>query len=220
MGQASCTLAFCEYAAVKWGVMPVLHTGDVLVVPPLEAVWLSGSDFQFTGGSGCLSFEVKGAPNPPQHTARVPFRRAPLPALTAAHPPPRAGDNDATVLLKQQSGSRRWQHLAAGAAPAAPRAAAGAAAAAPAAAAAGGRGSPVEQNYTVILGSHRNSCLKFEKDGELCCMVGGWMGGLGNGWFWWQWQPVAACSWQLGWQGHVPYALHAILADCLPALLS
>jgi hypothetical protein len=34
-----------------------------------------------------------------------------------------------------------------------------------------GRASPVEQNYTVILGSHRNSCLKFEKDGELCCMV-------------------------------------------------
>ncbi|KAL4421040.1 hypothetical protein ABPG77_007515 [Micractinium sp. CCAP 211/92] len=70
------------------------------------------------------------------------------------------GDNDATVLLKQQTGSRRWQHLAGGGA------------AANGAAAANGRGpSPVEQNYTVILGSHRNSCLKFEKDGELCCMV-------------------------------------------------
>lgn len=74
-----------------------------------------------------------------------------------------AGDTDATVLLKQQSGSRRWQHLALGAA------AAAAANGQPAA----GRGSPVEQNYTIILGSHRNSCLKFEKDGELCCMVRG-----------------------------------------------
>ncbi len=64
------------------------------------------------------------------------------------------------MLLKQQTGSRRWPHLAGGGA------------AANGAAAANGRGpSPVEQNYTVILGSHRNSCLKFEKDGELCCMV-------------------------------------------------
>ncbi len=100
-------------------------------------------------------------------------------------PPAHTGDNDATVLLKQQSGSRRWQHLAGGspargaAARAAADGAAGGAAgaggadpaAAPAAAAALGRASPVEQNYTVILGSHRNSCLKFEKDGELCCMV-------------------------------------------------
>lgn len=61
------------------------------------------------------------------------------------------------MLLKQQSGSRRWQHLAANGAGTVPPAA--------------GRGSPVEQNYTIILGSHRNSCLKFEKDGELCCMV-------------------------------------------------
>ena len=29
----------------------------------------------------------------------------------------------------------------------------------------------MEANYTVILGSHRNSCLKFEKDGELCHTV-------------------------------------------------
>lgn len=104
--------------------------GDVLVVAPMEAVWLTGSELQLQDGRGCLSFEVKG-------------------------------DTDATVLLKQQSGSRRWQHLALGAA------AAAAANGQPAA----GRGSPVEQNYTIILGSHRNSCLKFEKDGELCCMV-------------------------------------------------
>lgn len=29
----------------------------------------------------------------------------------------------------------------------------------------------VEQNYTVILGSHRNSRLKIEKDGEERCLV-------------------------------------------------
>uniref|UniRef100_A0A1D2AD73 BACK domain-containing protein n=2 Tax=Auxenochlorella protothecoides TaxID=3075 RepID=A0A1D2AD73_AUXPR len=57
------------------------------------------------------------------------------------------GDNDVTVLLKQQPGSRRWQHLSAAA------------------------GSNLESNYTVILGSHRNSCLKIEKDGVLCCSV-------------------------------------------------
>ena len=60
-----------------------------------------------------------------------------------------------TVLLKPQAGSRRWQHAASGRA----------------AAEGNGRTSPVESNYTVILGSHRNSCLKFEKDGEICCMV-------------------------------------------------
>lgn len=82
--------------------------------------------------------------------------------------PHSAGDNDATVLLKQQSGSRRWQHLAAGGGAALEGQGAGAPAAGGRAA---GASSPVEQNYTVILGSHRNSCLKFEKDGELCCMV-------------------------------------------------
>lgn len=65
-----------------------------------------------------------------------------------------AGGNDVTVLLKPQSGSRRWQHLSMGKrTPSSDRL------------------SPVESNYTVILGSHRNTCLKFEKDGELVCMV-------------------------------------------------
>jgi hypothetical protein len=34
--------------------------GDVLVVAPLEAVWLTGSELQLQDGRGCLSFEVKG----------------------------------------------------------------------------------------------------------------------------------------------------------------
>ncbi|KAL4859062.1 BTB/POZ domain-containing protein [Chlorella vulgaris] len=111
----------------------VWSSGNVLVVPPLEAVWLTGSELQLQEGRGCLSFEVKA-------------------------------DNDATVLLKQQSGSRRWQHLTA-------KGGGRGAAAAVDGQQAPAQGSPVEQNYTVILGSHRNSCLKFEKDGELCCMV-------------------------------------------------
>lgn len=32
----------------------------------------------------------------------------------------------------------------------------------------------VDPNYTVILGSHGNRCLKIERNGSLCCMVGGW----------------------------------------------
>ena len=59
-----------------------------------------------------------------------------------------------TVLLKPRSGSRRWQHLTTAESLAAP-----------------GRNSPVESNYTIILGSHRNTCLKIERDGELCCQV-------------------------------------------------
>lgn len=81
-----------------------------------------------------------------------------------------AGDNDVTVLLKPQSGSRRWQHVAD--APASQQRQA-ALQEAQQQQQQQERGSPVERNYTVILGSHRNSCLKFEKDGELCCMVRG-----------------------------------------------
>jgi hypothetical protein len=68
-----------------------------------------------------------------------------------------------TILLKPQAGSRRWQHAASGRP------------------VDDGRSSPVESNYTVILGSHRNSCLKFEKDGEICCMVGAGAGGALGG---------------------------------------
>jgi hypothetical protein len=38
----------------------VWSSGNVLVVPPLEAVWLTGSELQLQEGRGCLSFEVKG----------------------------------------------------------------------------------------------------------------------------------------------------------------
>ncbi|KAK9823236.1 hypothetical protein WJX72_001265 [[Myrmecia] bisecta] len=60
------------------------------------------------------------------------------------------GENDATIIFKTTPGSKRWQHLTRSE---------GSLDQASAAA---------EHNYTVILGSHRNSCLKFEKDGVLC----------------------------------------------------
>lgn len=58
-----------------------------------------------------------------------------------------------TVILKPQCGSRRWQHI-----PTSPRATCV---------------DPSESNYTIILGSHRNSRLKIEKDGELCHLASG-----------------------------------------------
>lgn len=183
---------------------PLLSSDGTVVVPPMEAVWLSGAEWELHGGRGCLSFEVKGGWEERRRGghAGLPCRwhSMALDGTQSACIPSCAGDNDATVLLKQQSGSRRWQHLAVGspaggaAARAAAAAAAGAAAGGAAAGAGGagaagaepaavGRASPVEQNYTVILGSHRNSCLKFEKDGELCCMVSGG-----------QWTACAACG--------------------------
>lgn len=65
------------------------------------------------------------------------------------------GENDVTLILKSQPGSKRWQPLqrleVADGIPGAPL---------------------VEQNYTIILGSHRNTKLKFEKNGHTKCMVG------------------------------------------------
>ena len=55
------------------------------------------------------------------------------------------------MILKPAPGSRRWQHVTTEV---------------------GALAAPVqrqtERNYTIILGSHRNTCLKVEKDGQLC----------------------------------------------------
>lgn len=40
---------------------PLLSSDGTVVVPPMEAVWLSGAEWELHGGRGCLSFEVKGA---------------------------------------------------------------------------------------------------------------------------------------------------------------
>lgn len=66
------------------------------------------------------------------------------------------GDTDVTIIFKSTPGAKRLQPLQRAQADG-PN---------------GSRGSlTVEQNYTVILGSHRNSCLKFEKNGVTQQMV-------------------------------------------------
>lgn len=65
------------------------------------------------------------------------------------------GDTDVTIILKSMPGAKRLQPLQLACVQGD-----------------GTKGSlAVEQNYTVILGSHRNSCLKFEKNGVTQCMV-------------------------------------------------
>ncbi len=63
------------------------------------------------------------------------------------------GETDAAVIFKPTPGSKRWQHIARE-----------------------GSNAEAEQlitedNYCVILGSHRNSSLKVEKCGIQCAMV-------------------------------------------------
>ncbi len=67
-----------------------------------------------------------------------------------------------TIIFKSEAAGRRWQHFTHaeaaqqnGAAPAA-------------------EPQRTERNYTVILGSHRNTCIKVEKDGQLCDRVRLW----------------------------------------------
>lgn len=82
-------------------------------------------------------------------------RAAPACTCHRSYPPPRAGDNDVTVIFKPQAGGKRWQPLLR-----------------QDHAAANGQAEPaVEQNYTIILGSHRNSRLKFEKNGVTHSLV-------------------------------------------------
>lgn len=79
-------------------------------------------------------------------------------ACVAHGPCPRcftAGENDVTVIFKPQAGGKRWQSLL--------RQEHGMVA--------GLLEPAVEQNYTVILGSHRNSRLKFEKNGVTHSML-------------------------------------------------
>lgn len=63
------------------------------------------------------------------------------------------GETDVTIIFKASPGARRLQPLQRSGQPAP-----------------GGRG-VVEENYTIILGSHRNRFLKFEKNNLTRCMV-------------------------------------------------
>lgn len=73
-----------------------------------------------------------------------------------------AGENDVTIIFKSEAAGRRWQHYTHnGAAEVAHQNGAGHLA----------ELQQTERNYTVILGSHRNTCIKVEKDGQLCDRV-------------------------------------------------
>ena len=109
--------------------LQVLLSG-VLSVPPFECAWLTGDDATFKAGTGCICFEAKA-------------------------------ETDVTVIFKANPGAKRLQPLLRSLNAADPTAlqtlhggggmgahGVGAVAIAPA---------TVEPNYTVILGSHRNS---------------------------------------------------------------
>ena len=57
-----------------------------------------------------------------------------------------AGENDATLIIKPKPGSKRWQHVELDRASS-------------------------DQHYTVVFGSHQNSCLKIEKNSQECFRV-------------------------------------------------
>lgn len=70
-----------------------------------------------------------------------------------------------TIILKSEAGGRRWQHFAHNGDNGAMGQHGNGAQQA------GDTLQRTERNYTVILGSHRNSCIKIEKDGQLCDRV-------------------------------------------------
>ncbi|KAF5828541.1 hypothetical protein DUNSADRAFT_17460 [Dunaliella salina] len=142
--------------------IPHLNFDGTLVVPPFECAWLgTGSNgHAFKKHSGCVCFEAKA-------------------------------DNDVTIILKPLPGTKRvqpLQHVPSTGNPGHPPNGS-AHGSAPGTATSTPRGSfeqhaqpnssacamsaAVEPNYTIILGSHRNSCLKVEKNGVTRAMVQG-----------------------------------------------
>ena len=57
-----------------------------------------------------------------------------------------AGENDATLIIKPKPGSKRWQHVELDRASS-------------------------DQHYTIVFGSHQNSCLKIERNSQECFRV-------------------------------------------------
>lgn len=145
---------------------------NVLIVPPFECAWLNDPSLQLANGAGCVSFEVRGMMIRKRDTA-CPVAcslnlRSPLtPDSLSDHLRPLA-TNDVTLLFKAKPGSRRWQHHerpdedeVGGRPPPPPPGPPTSTSPPPASSSA----APPEADYTVILGSHRNSCLKVERNG-------------------------------------------------------
>ncbi len=117
-----------------------VNSSNVLVVPPWECAWLSDEQLQLRDGAGCISFDVRGKCH-----MLLPAVAAQVSHMRITHCLP-AGENDATVILKPTPGSKRTRYVR------------------DLQAAAYLGNLHTDSNYTIILGSHRNSCLKFEKD--------------------------------------------------------
>ena len=132
-----------------------VNSSNVLVVPPFECAWLSDEAFQLKDGTGCISFEVKGECMPWDMCITTLVQ-----VELVCHA---AGENDVTLILKPHAGSKRWQHFARGS----PQQAVVPAADHLQLQQGPWQRPPVDEGYTLILGSHRNSCLKIEKNGVL-----------------------------------------------------
>mmetsp|Transcript_4292 Transcript_4292/g.11091 ORF Transcript_4292/g.11091 Transcript_4292/m.11091 type:complete len:225 (-) Transcript_4292:73-747(-) len=115
---------------------------DVLVVPPFECAWLSNKDARLKHGGGCLTFEAKG-------------------------------ENDVTLLFHSHAGSKRIQPTRSQTRRAALLASPSSSS--PSSSSSSSRRSSTSStsstssclgSYAVILGSHCNSKLVIEKDGQ------------------------------------------------------
>lgn len=116
---------------------------------------------------------MRPQPQPAHTTPPLSFHTHTHTLLLVSRPTP--GENDVTIILKPVAGAKRWQHLQRQA---------------------GAEGAlAVESNYTVILGSHRNSKLKIEKNGEERAAVRRTKAGDGGG-DWWE----LGSAWQHCWQ--------------------
>ena len=100
------------------------------------------SELKVEEGGGCLSFEAKGA----IHFTTSVWSCWNCHSGTGLSFCCVTGETDVTVLFASAPGSRRWQHTA-------------------------GPGSMQDCSYTVILGSHRNRCLKIERNGQTCAQA-------------------------------------------------
>lgn len=131
-----------------------VNVDGTLIVPPFECAWLTGDGYELRSGSGCVLFEAKG-------------------------------ETDVTLIFRPTPGTKRLQPLQRSPQPSpapyrqplqrAQPAAAGQQDARATPSSTSGLVGDAEPNYTVILGSHRNSCLKIEKNGttvrQVCCIV-------------------------------------------------
>lgn len=109
--------------------------GDLLVVPPFQCAWLTGQGCALRASGGCVCFQAKADSDVTVIFKTVPGTKRLQPLQHAASTPP-----PSPAAAPPQQPRQQPQHSAP---PTPPQAS-----------------TSVEPNYTIILGSHRNSCLK------------------------------------------------------------